>query len=374
MNVKEKSGHRAPETARTMPARPVQRPAEFTRTIASISGSTPVVESMRSFLGRNDNWQVPTEDAADLFVKRLRGERPQVEARMRRILAFQQAIAGQQTRELRTARFRGSDFDQGLVVFDYVPESRTASDLLAGDELDTDLAHRMGRILGEIHRLPPPAPDRPEVAEANKATTFYALSPQAYADCSGGEVEAWSMLQHDRLLVETLDRLSRRSAQAPATATHGDIRLDQFLLAGDDIYVIDWEEFRLGDPARDVGSFAGEFVRHAVGRMFSELDIDLGLTPGAAHEAILAAGDEHLMNIREHVCRFWDGYQETAEIDEGLAVRATSYLGWHFIDRLLAGAVHAVKLSAIEKGMAGIGRNALLMPERFAAVIGLGEE
>ena len=40
-------------------------------------------------------------------------------------------------------------------------------------------------------------------------------------------------------------------------------------------------------------------------------------------------------------------------------------------DRLLAGASHGAKLSAAQRGMAGIGRNALTDPERYAPVIGL---
>lgn len=374
MDVREETGRKAPMTARLVSSRPVKRPAEFTRTIASVSGATPIVADMQSFLGRNDNWRVPTVEAGDLFVKRLRGDRAHVEARMGRMLAFQQVIADQRAAELRTVPFRGSDLDQGLLVFDYVPESRTGADLLAGGELDGETAHRLGRVLGEIHRLPRPSAELPEGAESRKATAFYALSPEDYANCSGGEVEAWSMLQHDKVLVEGLNRLHRMSAEAPVTAVHGDIRLDQFLFAGDDLYVIDWEEFRYSDPARDVGSFAGEFVHHAVVRMFAELDVDPDLSPGAAHEAIVAAGDRQLANVREHISRFWRGYREIAEIDDGLAVRATGYIGWHFFDRLLAGAVHGGRLSAVERGTAGIGRNALVQPERFAATIGLGED
>lgn len=373
MDVREETGGKAPMTARLMPPRPVKRPEEFARTIAAVSGATPIVADMQSFLGRNDNWRVPTVEAGDLFVKRLRGDRAQVEARMGRLLAFQQVIAGYRAAELRTVPFRGSDLDQGLLVFDYVPESRTGADLLAGGELDVETAHRLGRVLGEVHRLPRTA-GFPEGAENGKTIAFYGLSPEDYANCSGGEVEAWSMLQHDKVLVEGLNRLHRMSAEAPATAVHGDMRLDQFLFAGDDLYVIDWEEFRYSDPARDVGSFAGEFVHHAVVRMFAELDVDPGLSPGAAHEAIVAAGDRQLANVREHIRRFWSGYREVAEVDDGLAIRATGYIGWHFFDRLLAGAVHGGRLTAVERGTAGIGRNALVQPERFAATIGLGED
>ncbi|WP_062344414.1 class V lanthionine synthetase subunit LxmK [Herbidospora yilanensis] len=367
MDVKEET-----QTTRLVAARPVSRPEEFVQAVASLSGATPIVEGMRGFLGRNDNWLVPTAEGPDLFVKRLRGDRAHAAARMDRVLAFQRLIAGRATAELRVPAFHGADAGECLLVFEYVPDSRAASDLLAAGELDVELAHRMGRVLGEVHSLPR-AEDLPESADDRRANAFYALSPEDYANCSGGEVEAWALLQHDKVLVEALAALHRVSAAAPATVTHGDLRLDQFLCSGDDLYVIDWEEFRHHDPARDVGAFAGEFVHHAVARMFRELDLDTGLSPGAAHEAIVAAGDRHLSAVREHIRRFWQGYREVAEPDEGLAVRATGYIGWHFFDRLLAGAVHGARLSAVERGMAGIGRNALTTPEKFAPTIGLGE-
>ncbi|MGY5011939.1 class V lanthionine synthetase subunit LxmK [Streptomyces sp. 900105755] len=371
MDATEQASPMTRSSDRVMQAAPLDRPDEFVRAVAALSGVTPLVEGMQGYIGRNDNWRVPTADAGDLFVKRLRGEERQVEARMNRLLAFQELIATHPQREAKAVPFYGADRSQSLLVFGHLPESRTASDLLGSDEFTPDLAHRLGRVLGEVHQLPKVPVDIKEFIDGKALTAFYALSPEDYANCSGGEVEAWAMLQHDKELVQALERLRSLSADAGTTATHCDIRLDQFLLAGDDVYVIDWEEFRYSDPARDVGGFVGEFLHHAAARMFAELDVEAGLSPGAAHEAILAAGELQMEKIRSHIARFWEGYQELAEVDSSLEVRATGYAGWHFFDRLLAGAVHGARLTAAERGMAGIGRNALTQPERFAPTIGL---
>jgi aminoglycoside phosphotransferase (APT) family kinase protein len=225
-----------------------------------------------------------------------------------------------------------------------------------------------------VHALPTVPIAADEMESGSSVMPFYALSAEGYANCSGGEVEAWAMLQHDKVLVQALERLHVLSASAPRVASHSDIRLDQFLICGDDIFVIDWEEFRYDDPARDLGTLVGELLHTAAHRMFSELDLEPGLAPGAAHEAIIAFGQQQVARVQEHVQAVWNGYRSAARTDPGLATRATAYAGWHFFDRLLARALHGAKLSAAERGMAGIGRNALVTPERFAAPIGLGSE
>ncbi|WP_225850432.1 class V lanthionine synthetase subunit LxmK [Streptomyces sp. HPF1205] len=357
--------------SRVVLAAPLDRPDEFARAVAALSGAVPVVEDVQGYVGRNDNWRVPTTAAGDLFVKRLRGDAAQVDARMSRLLAFQEAIGGGSPGELRTVRFHGADRERSLVVYDHLDGTRTGSELLADDEFEPELARRLGRVVGEIHRLPRVPVDVADSGGEKAAAAFYALTVEQYADCSGGEAEAWVMLQHDRVLIEALERLRGMSAAAPVTAAHCDLRLDQFLIDGPAVHVIDWEEFRYSDPARDVGGFAGEFLHHAALRAFATLDVAEGLAPGEAHEVIVAAGERELAAARGYIGEFWAGYREVADPDPGLPVRATGYAGWHFFDRLLAGAAHGAMLTAAERGMAGIGRNALTEPERFASIIGL---
>lgn len=372
MDTTEQAVEAARPRDRVVRAATLNRPDDFADAVAALSGLTPLTDEMTGYAGRNDNWRVPTAEGRDLFVKRLRGEPDQVDARMSRLLAFQQWAAAQRIEELHTVHFHGADRDRALLVFDYLPDSRTAGELLAEEQFDTALAHRIGRILGSLHRpRPAEADDIQDASDGRAVGAFYALTPADYADCSGGEVEAWAMLQHDQVLIQALDRLRARSRQAPVTAAHCDIRLDQFLLSGGQVHVIDWEEFRYAEPAVDVGAFVGELLHHAAWKTFSELDVDGDLTPGAAHDAVVAAGADQLLKIRDHIARFWDGYRETADTDQDLPVRATGYAGWHFFDRLLATAVHGARLTAAQRGMAGIGRNALTNPEHFAATIGL---
>lgn len=358
-------------SSRLVKAAPVGSLQAFQGSLEKLTGRQLLTDGMQGFAGRNDNWLVPTTEGPDLFVKRLRGDRAHVEQRMARITAFEALIAGSPPCEYRTPPYHGVDREQALLVFDYLPRTRAASELLEADEFGTGMAHRFGRILAEIHRLPTAATGVDDAPDADAATAFYALTADGYANCSGGEVEAWAMLQHDKVLVQGLADLREMSRSAPPVASHSDVRLDQFLVAGTGVYVIDWEEFRYTDPARDLGGLVGELLHTAAHRMFSDLDVPADLAPGAAHDVILRQGEREVAVLREHIQELWRGYRGAIEVDEGLAVRATAYAGWHFFDRLLAGAVHGAKLSAAQRGMAGIGRNALTAPERYAATIGL---
>lgn len=356
---------------RLVKAAPVRSPDVFQRAIEKLTGRQPLTDGIHGFVGRNDNWLVPTTQGSDLFVKRLRGDRAQVEERMDRITAFERLIAGSPPQHYRTVPYHGMDRDQALLVFDYLPRTRAASELLEADEFDTSMAHRFGRILAEIHRLPTEVTGVDYAPDADVAGAFYALTVDGYANCSGGEVEAWAMLQHDKALLQGLTDLREMSGSVTAVPSHADVRLDQFLVSGQDVYVIDWEEFRYTDPARDLGGLVGEFLHTATHRMFTDLDVPAGLAPGGAHDAILRHGEREMARLRGHIRELWRGYRATINVDANLAARATAYAGWHFFDRLLAGAAHGAKLTAAQRGMAGIGRNALTAPERYAATIGL---
>lgn len=360
-----------PISSRIVSAAPVASPDEFACAVAAITGEALRIDEMKGFVGRNDNWLLPTDSGRDLFVKCLRGTASDVESRINRVLAFEEIVTDTQPEHFKAVPFRGADRGLAMLVFDYLPDSQASSELFQDGTLDAGRVNRFGKIIGEIHSLPKVTISVDDALDAKSANSFYALTADVYANCSGGEVEAWAMLQHDKVFVQALARLRSMSDDAPVLASHSDMRLDQFLLAGNDTYVIDWEEFRYADPARDVGGIVGEFLHHAAMKMFSELDIEGDLPAGAAHEAILAHGQEELDKVSEHVTAFWDGYRSVVDIDEALPVRATGYAGWFFFDRLLAGALHGAKLSAAERGMAGIGRNALTQPEHFAPTIGL---
>lgn len=101
MDATEQAEPMTQASDRVMRAAPLDRPDELVRTVAALSGATPLVEGMQGYIGRNDNWRVPTAEGGDLFVKRLSGAPEQVATRMNRLLAFQEIIAAHPPREAR---------------------------------------------------------------------------------------------------------------------------------------------------------------------------------------------------------------------------------------------------------------------------------
>ncbi|MFD7450940.1 class V lanthionine synthetase subunit LxmK [Kitasatospora sp. NPDC059827] len=332
--------------------------------------------SLSAPVGRNDAWAGRTRSGRKVFVKRLLGQPGDVRERMRRLLSFERFRTTLPAGAVRTPRFLGADETFGLVVFDHLDEAVNGAEMMVDETFDDQLSFEVGRTIGRIHAAVPEDPDGFDTTLPALPSTslLRGMSQQMFEGLSFAGLEAWHLMQGDRGVVEAIAALATEESRAPRVPSHCDLRVDQLLVVRGHLYVADWEEFRLADPARDVGSFAGEWLYRSV------LDIvtargdtafaDVELT----HELILDRGTQKLDRLRPRVRHFWSGYLETAPAaDDGLIERATAFAGWHLLDRLIAGSAQRSRVSGIERAAAGIGRSALLSPRRFAAAIGLGE-
>lgn len=326
-----------------------------------------------SLPGRNAVWIGRTTSGRRVFVKQALGD--QGAERVRR-----QELFDHVSRELWPAaqhpgpRLLASDPDVGLVAFEAV-DGRDGASLVIDEAVDEDLASALGQILARVHSAPGRVAGReldPAEGLFPVVSLLHAVPPEAFEMMSFADVQVMQFLQADIPLVESIHRLHELAAQAPAVPIHGDLRMDQVLVGSDRTYLTDWEDFHLGDPARDVGSFAGEFLYRAV------LDIvtDRGQAPAPTdvltHEDVLARASASITRQVPVIRALWRSYTaHRPDIDPGLPVRATAYAGWHTIDRLFASASRASRLRAVERAAAGIGRSALLNPDRFHTVLGL---
>ena len=325
--------------------------------------------------GRNQTWAGVTSLGSHLFVKHFRGPGRDACRRLNRSLAFEQAIETATPRWFATPRCAGWDRDAGLMAFEFVEDARSGTDLLLAADWDDDLAHQAGLAIGEMHGMgggagpgsPWTAADRSAPALPS-AELIAGLPVDVYAACSAAELQAWSLLQHDPALAEAISRLLRRADEAEATPAHCDFRLEQMFVAADRLYLCDWEEFRIADPARDVGSFAGEWLHYAVtSATASDADAELG-SPAEIIRRI-AGGIERQ---QPRIAAFWAGYRcARPSADRDLAIRATAFAGWHMFDRMLAIARRSPRLRAVDRAAAGLGRTILLSPVSFAATLGL---
>ncbi|MFG2986781.1 class V lanthionine synthetase subunit LxmK [Streptomyces sp. NPDC048258] len=325
---------------------------------------------VKTSLGRNDNWSGTSADGTEVFVKRISG--PDREARMTRTTAFCAAAGDWVT----TPRLLGSDKENGLLVFERLSDSRSGTELVADDAFTEDLCERAGTGLAAVHGLDPAGFDttpHPLPPTANLEAVPYSFYTQATA----AELATWRLMHGDPPLADALRRLRGADDESLPSwcPIHGDVRLDQFLLAGGQLYLTDFEEARIGDPARDLGAFAGEWLFQAALRIPVTLaeSSPMGHTP--THEEIIATGVGEIEQRSPLVRRFYAAYLDRApgfvRDDKELAVRAASYAGWHMMDRMLATAGSSTRLSPVSKAAAGIGRTVLLSPAEFTSSLGL---
>ncbi|MFD7414026.1 class V lanthionine synthetase subunit LxmK [Kitasatospora purpeofusca] len=332
--------------------------------------------SLSAPVGRNDVWAGRTGCGRKVFVKRLVGQPGDVRERMGRLLSFERFRPTLPAGAVRTPHFLGADETFGLVAFDHLDEGVNGAEMMVDETFDEGLCQEVGRTIGRIHAAVPENPDGFDTTPPALPSTslLHGMSQQMFEGLSFAGLEAWQLMQGDRGVVEAITALRDGERRAPRVPSHCDLRVDQLIVVRGDLHVSDWEEFRLADPARDVGSFAGEWLYRSV------LDIvtargdtaaeDLELT----HDSVLDRGARKLERLRPRIQHFWNGYLEAGPTaDDGLVERATAFAGWHLLDRLIAGSAQRSRLSGIERAAAGIGRSALLSPQRFAAAIGFEE-
>jgi aminoglycoside phosphotransferase (APT) family kinase protein len=362
------------EQARRLPPMDLDRSPEVEDFLRSIGAGTFLREGLTSPAGRNEAWIGATTTGSKVFVKRVTGF--DAAPRMERIVSFQRFAEALGESAVPAPRLLGHDTERRIVAFEAVEDNRNGAELMVDEEFTEDVAARIGAALATVHAAPPPG-----TAEIQSTPPplpaphlFEALPEPMFELLSFAETEAWNLLQADPELARAVTRLREREAAAPQTPIHGDLRMDQVLVAGGEVLLIDWEEFRLGDAARDVGAFAGEWLYRSILDIVTDRGGQPPIVDDLGHEDILRRGVANLERQIPLVRAFWKAYREVRpDLDEGFVTRATAFAGWHTIDRLLAGSGRRSTVTGIERAAAGVGRSALVDPDRFGAVIGLEE-
>ncbi|WP_440580068.1 class V lanthionine synthetase subunit LxmK [Streptomyces sp. PT19] len=346
-------------------------------------------EATTAFGGRNDNWAGPTTTGEQVFVKTVT---PLPDGtgcpELDRSLSFEDLAARlTPASPLRSPGLLGADPAAGVMVHRLVPGARSGAELALDGDFDDDLCRSAGRAVGTLHGLGPV--DGLDTGEAPLPPLSWlkALPWSAVQERSMAQIAAWQLVQDDTEVVDALHRLRDLERTVPLAPAHCDLRFDQFIRADEgsgELYLVDWEEFRLADPARDVGAFAGEWLFHATYSVFAPTEAGAGRPEestagfGLTHEEIVARGSASLRRHLPRIAAFWQGYLEcrpqALALDAGLPERAAAYAGWHMYDRLIATAESHATLNPVARAAAGIGRTVLLGPSAAARTLGLSAE
>ncbi|UNO41784.1 class V lanthionine synthetase subunit LxmK [Streptomyces sp. MST-110588] len=342
---------------------------------------------LTSYNGRNNNWSGLTTEGTQLFVKHLSGPLDDARRRLTNILAFHELLRYTEQSIVRGPRCLGWSMEDVLVVFEWLPDTVTGAERADSGAFGEEDAHRIGETIGALHGLDPsgrvsldPTPHAlPPVSGLN------ALSLEKHRTASGAELRMWSILQQDGELAEAIRRLRKPESDGVSRPVHGDFRLDQVLFARDAMYLLDFEELRRTDPARDIGAYVGEWLYRAVRKLAGpespESDAASG-APGSmraqaageprGHGAVARATSE-LARCRPFIERFRAGYAARGDAahDEALWIRSAGFAGWHLLDRVMARSAQRSVLTAGDRAAMGIARTLLLSPGAVTRTLGL---
>jgi hypothetical protein len=330
-------------------------------------GTLPAV-AVAAFPGRNEIWAGRTTAGRKVFVKQITGDRDSAARRFERSLTFHRLNP-----PVTTPRCLAWDQATGLLAFPLVEGARSGHDLAEDGQFPVQVARQMGALVGRLHaarqvdltQADQSIPDLPQVG------WLHGLPADVYAGASAAMLQLWGILQADDDLAAALLRLRDAEHTVRRVATHCDLRLGQFLVTSRRLYLTDWEEFRAADPARDVGTYAGEWLYRAIASVPAAAADPDDIEPAPAHEQIVAACVTGIELRRRIVQAFWHAYRAHAAADAGLAERAAGFAGWHVIDRVMAMAERRAKIGATDRAALGIARMVLLKPAPAAALLGL---
>lgn len=334
-------------------------------------------EDVATHPGRHKKCSGTTSTGRGVFVKQLNARLGCPAPGLGRVASFERMeVPG-----LRTPRLLGVAEEHNLLAFDLIADAEPADELARESRFPTGLARQLGEVIGRLHNAPPPDGE-PRVETA--PPLYPPLGPleglplHQYQHASAALLQGWRLLQQDEEAKTALRELRHAEEAAPRVPAHCDFRLDQVLVLDGAPHIIDWEEFRLADPARDVGMFVGEWLYLATDRAARVLNTGHA---GQSKSAVSASRDEvmaqaviELEAVAPRVREFWAGYRsERPRIDPDLPRRAVSFAGWHLYDRMFSVVANLAILSMTHYVANGIGRKALMAPEQFAGLLEMSE-
>lgn len=267
------------------------------------------------------------------------------------------------------------------VAFVEGPTLQTLLDERAGWEECLDPLRRCGEVLGIVHTVDLDRARQVLDHEPGRATRtddgtdpltmFEALTPHQYAEASGGELECWAMFHHDPELLDALRSWATAHREpAELVSVHGDVRPDQFILGHTGAHLIDWEEWSIGSPTRDLAGVIGSLLVDALLATFGHGGAPAAALPMEVHLAYVDRGVDQVAAMAPAAKAFLDGYRAvaTAAIDADLL---GADIGWVLLERVLARATLSHRLTGADRAVAGVARQALLHPSTVLAALGL---
>lgn len=196
-----------------------------------------------------------------------------------------------------------------------------------------------------------------------------ALNSDEYAEASGGELEFLSLLQQDIPLIECL--MSYSTKKEYTAMIHGDVRLDQFLYTIDNkVWIIDFEEYCYGDILKDLGGIIGSILFISYLNIFGSnwVNNDELVSDSDISNYLMEKEKSILNEIVPLINMFIQEYSKVSGLDIDYNLLSMN-IGSFLIERIFSRSKLSFRLSAIDKAIAGIGREFVLSSDKLTNLL-----
>ncbi len=280
-------------------------------------------------------------------------------------------------------RLRHHQSEDAVLVLELLPGARTLWRKCrdAASAFPLEPVRALGRALGTVHatfRLPELAgnPRLGELGEdAPGSLRPHRPHPEMLRHLSPAGLELCRMVQAESGLGEALD--AARAAWRVETLIHGDVRLDNVLVADSDddgtaaIRLIDWEMVQRGDRAWDVAGVLADVAFLWLTGMSQRPELDAA--------ARVASARTPLAVLKEGLRAFWRGYAAAAGPGRrgasGLLERAVPFAAARLIQSAFEVSGDPERPSSLEVLLLQLAANVLAAPGRAARdLFGLAPE
>lgn len=335
---------------------------------AALNCELSLVDPPENVRARNRILMAQSADQTKYFIKGLRSD---ADASKR----FQSSLTADryfsEVGSPMTPKLLHHDRDHCVLVYEHIeglsPGLPSNLDRLSGQDFA-----RMGESLAEVHVREcelDPAKYRLNRPSADHNTgRLKTLNFEAYWMLSGAELQFWKIVQANALLFSAM--FVPGSITNRLTAIHGDLRLDQFLVTSRTAHIIDWEEFSLGNPAKDVGTLCGDiFVLHT----YQELSL---IQPGMddldakSHTAITNAGRRSREAIRNLISAYASASPHIVKEPGFLSDVSRFFIG-HLVERVSTKSSLSSRLSGHDKAILGIALQMCRNPKASVSALGV---
>ena len=297
-----------------------------------------------------------TIDGKHILNKVLTGEKEDIERRTLNLKKWDEFIKSHDL--VKSPEIK--NINSNSIDYEFIDNAITLEDMIATKSPEDMKSYltRAANILSKVNSIEVRYGNFDQKGIAN-AELLHALSQKQYVNCSGAELQLYSLLQNDMDLINKLDSYRKRINKNVLGFCHGDIRLDQFLVdSQDNIWIIDFEECGVNDTMSDFGSLIGSIFFHA---LYSSFSVEVKEAPNEEkiNEGFMKEGQKRLQMYKDTIREMIKEYEKRRPTDyTDLAVQ----IGWFLIERVISRSSLSTRLSELDKAIAGIGRNLVIYP------------